>query len=345
MLDLLHGGVLHAGAEVVDRANFWWGPQRKEVVDQDLVARPLSAVGALHTAVASDYAGGWMCQVPLGAVRRLGAALPFFLKWDDAEYGLRAAAAGVPTVSLLGTAVWHRTWQQKDDDVEWPAYFLARNRVVTAMVHGGSSTPLRMLVASLLVDLKQLLALQYAAVELRHQALNDVRAGPELLSASLSTVLAHVRAVHHAGVTGRIVDTGSVAEVTIKHSAFRPADPPAGILLLLWSLRTLARQLLLPVARARTPLRLDAACSRWWMVAGFDSVLAPTADGTAHYWYVRDPRRLLGGLRRSLRVHGRLAREWEGLAERYRTAAPVLASLDAWSTRFADHELLPAAPP
>ena len=68
-------------------------------------------------------------------IREIGLSLPLFIKWDDAEYGLARQAAGFPTVSLPGAAVWHVSWIDKDDLVGWQAYFHERNRLITTLLH------------------------------------------------------------------------------------------------------------------------------------------------------------------------------------------------------------------
>ena len=51
----------------------------------------------LHRRVDVDYNGWWMCLIPTAVIKEIGLSLPLFLKWDDAEYGLRAkAAASLP---------------------------------------------------------------------------------------------------------------------------------------------------------------------------------------------------------------------------------------------------------
>ncbi len=44
----------------------------------------------LHRRVDVDYNGWWMCLIPTAVIKEIGLSLPLFLKWDDAEYGLRA---------------------------------------------------------------------------------------------------------------------------------------------------------------------------------------------------------------------------------------------------------------
>ena len=34
-----------------------------------------------------------MCLIPRVVIEEIGLSLPLFIKWDDAEYGLRAKAA------------------------------------------------------------------------------------------------------------------------------------------------------------------------------------------------------------------------------------------------------------
>ena len=60
------------------------------------------------------------------------AQLPLFIKLDDVGYGLRAAEHGYGTVTLPGCAIWHMAWSDKDDAIDWQAYFHLRNRLVVA---------------------------------------------------------------------------------------------------------------------------------------------------------------------------------------------------------------------
>jgi len=74
-------------------------------------------------------------MIPRQVAEELGQPLPLFIKWDDAEYGLRAGEHGYPTVTLPGAAIWHMAWSDKDDAIDWQAYFHLRNRLVVAALH------------------------------------------------------------------------------------------------------------------------------------------------------------------------------------------------------------------
>src|SRR5690606_39846075 len=114
-------------------------------------------------------------------------SLPVFIKWDDAEYGLRAASAGYRTVSLPGAALWHVSWMDKDDAVDCQAYYHARNRFVAALLHSPFKAGGRLLSNSRRQDLKHLLSMQYYAVTLRHEGLRDLLRGPSHLHETMPT--------------------------------------------------------------------------------------------------------------------------------------------------------------
>src|SRR5699024_799008 len=58
----------------------------------------------------ANYTGWWGTLFPPGTAQRLGLPAPLFLKWDDAEYGLRATQHGFDHAVLPGTSVHHPPW-------------------------------------------------------------------------------------------------------------------------------------------------------------------------------------------------------------------------------------------
>ncbi|WP_375390385.1 glycosyltransferase, partial [uncultured Amnibacterium sp.] len=322
-LDLGQPAVVQAAAELVLPGVFWWGPADERTSTHDHGAVPLPDAPWVHERRDADYNGWWMCQLPVDAVRRLGLALPLFLKWDDAEYGLRAAAAGVPTVSLPGAAVWHVAFRTKDDSIEWQAYFHARNRIVAAMLHGGSAV--RVVGHSLALDVKQLLAMQYPASRLRHAGIAAALAGPRALGREGDLARARGIAAAAPALPRLPPDAADVARPA-RGGGTGPTGPQLG----LWTVGTLVRQLLgaAPVRAVRVPR------ASWWVLARHGRVYAPTADGEALLLFVRDRRALVAGLAEAVVLHGRLLLRWRRLARRYGTAAPSLSSAAAWRRRF-----------
>src|SRR5215217_4749260 len=195
MLNLQSRSHLHSMGEVVDRFVFMWRAAPNVEYDHDFAAEPLrdeeSAI--LHRLIDVDYNGWWMCLIPRTVVEKLGLPLPLFIKWDDAEYGLRAAAAGYPTATLPGVAIWHMPWSNKDDATDWQAYFHLRNRLVVAALHSPHKRGGGLVKHSLRSTLKHLLSLEYSTVALQQMAIRDFAAGPDSLFDQLPVALGKVR--------------------------------------------------------------------------------------------------------------------------------------------------------
>ena len=74
----------------------------QEKLPHDFSVANLRQTPLLHMRLDADYNGWWMCLIPSTIIREVGLALPAFIKWDDAEYCLRAREHGFPTVSVPG---------------------------------------------------------------------------------------------------------------------------------------------------------------------------------------------------------------------------------------------------
>ena len=139
MLNLQEPSHLHVMGEIVDRSNFMWTNAPYTQYDHNFAKYPLSDDDErsleLHRRIDVDYNGWWMCMIPRQVAEELGQPLPLFIKWDDADYGLRAGEHGYRTVTLPGTAIWHMAWSDKDDAIDWQAYFHLRNRLVVSALH------------------------------------------------------------------------------------------------------------------------------------------------------------------------------------------------------------------
>ncbi|MFC8502546.1 glycosyltransferase [Pedococcus sp. NPDC057267] len=185
MFDSARPTVLYRLGEVLDRRRFTWASLPGTPMNTDLADQPVTAYPWLGPARSVDFQPWWMALVPREVVERVGLPLPFFLKWDDVELGLRAGGAGVPSVVLPGAAVWHDSWAAKGNETSWPAYFLLRNRVVTALLHDHRSAALA--AEWLAVSLRHVARREPQAAAMRFAALKDVLAGPAWLHRDLRT--------------------------------------------------------------------------------------------------------------------------------------------------------------
>lgn len=343
MFDLLDRPKLHAWAEVVDDTPFMWRNLYQEKMPHDFSTANLRQSPMLHMRLDADYNGWWMCLIPTQVIREVGLALPAFIKWDDAEYSLRARDAGYPTVSLPGVALWHVSWVGKDDSIDWQAYFHARNRIVSGLLHShapqGGTLPRH----SQRVDLKHLMMMQYYPVALRHRALRDVLSGPQHMRQNLATAMPDARALA-ASYPETVVhkDNGMPLRARRGRQVFtrlrrHEFDSPTGMRLRWFTVTTLLSHWFhaaRPENIAQPEVEFGKADAHWWRLPRYDSALVSAADGSGKNIYTRDRARYRRMLIETIRLHRRLRREWPRLAREYRAAAAELTSLEAWQKTF-----------
>ncbi len=344
MFDLYNRSILHTFGEVVDPYRFVpAAPHADMEVRHDFSVSNLRQTAWLHRRVDVDYNGWWMCLIPTKVIREIGLSLPLFIKWDDAEYGLRAREAGFATVSLPGAAVWHVSWIDKDDLVGWQAYFHERNRLIATLIHSPYPKGGRVLRESVQADVKHLVSMQYFTEHGRIEALKDILKGPGDLHQVLATKLPEINAlkaeypdaqlkedVHDfpAPKLGRGPMGGAVVGMPRKKD------------LIPWGIKTVARQLIKapgPESAERPQAYLAHRDNRWFRVAHYDSVVVSNAEGTGASWYQRDPKKLKSMLTEATALHLRLFREWDTLAEQYRGAVADISSIEAWKKTFEAH--------
>ena len=343
MFDLLDRPKLHAWAEVVDDEPFMWRALYQEKLPHDFSSSNLRQTPMLHKRLDADYNGWWMCLIPTEVIRSVGLALPAFIKWDDAEYCLRAREAGYPTVSVPGVALWHVSWVGKDDTIDWQAYFHARNRIVAGLLHSPVPGGGRLLRHSRRVDLKHLMMMQYYPVALRHRALRDVLSGPDHMRANLATAMPAARAL--AGEFSETYvhkDSGVPLRSRRGRQVFKQRSPhdldnPTELRLRWFTFTTLLSHWIhapRPENVAHPEVEFGKYDAHWWRLPLYDSALVSAADGSGKNIYVRDRAKYRRMLLDSVRLHRRLRREWAALSDRYRTAQPEMTSLEAWRRTF-----------
>jgi galactofuranosylgalactofuranosylrhamnosyl-N-acetylglucosaminyl-diphospho-decaprenol beta-1,5/1,6-galactofuranosyltransferase len=339
MFNMYDRPTMHAFGEQVRLHDFTWGPiDRRPPVNfalSNLRSRPW-----MHRRMDVNYNGWWMCLIPTSVIAEIGLAIPAFLKWDDAEFCLRAGEKGYPTVSMPGVAVWHVPWTDKDDSVDWQAYLHQHNRLVTALLHGPADNPSRVLLDSMAIDLMHTSAMQYYATTLRLQALEDVLSGPAHLHDRLRTVLPWTRG-QRANFDDARIETDpdafpaarGLGRTPLPMQGKRPGLAKLGP----WLVNTAWRQTLAKPksSAAEAPqayiAKMDA---NWWRLAQVDSAVVSNADGSGASWYRRDRDTFRALMRRSVKLHRRLSREWPRLCAEYRSAMPEFTSEQAWKRTF-----------
>ena len=288
-----------------------------------------------------DYNGWWMDLIPTQVIREIGLSLPIFIKWDDAEYGLRAKKAGYHTVSLPGAAVWHVSWIDKDDLVGWQAYFHIRNRIIASLIHSPYERGGRLLKESLFADVKHLLSMQYFTEAGRLKALEDVLAGPDQLHDIQPQRLPEIRAMVKEFSDAQFKeDIDAFPEPKMSKPPRKGFRPPTYRELPAWTVKTAAKQLFVPMDKKyeQAPqAQIAHQDNRWWRTAKYDSVLVSNAEGTALSWYKRRPELLRSNLVQASKLTAQILRQWPALSEQYRAAAARITSFAEWEKTFAKH--------
>jgi galactofuranosylgalactofuranosylrhamnosyl-N-acetylglucosaminyl-diphospho-decaprenol beta-1,5/1,6-galactofuranosyltransferase len=279
-----------------------------------------------------------MCLIPRQVAEEIGLPLPVFIKWDDAEYGLRAGKAGYPTVTLPGVAIWHLSWSDKDDATDWQAYFHWRNRLVVAALHSPYRHGRTMLLDMLRWDLKYLIMLQYSATALHQRAYEDFLAGPDRLFELLPKALPEVRKEASTYDDGRVLKSTSDLPLPTMSpiKAERMSKPPTNPVSIGRTLvGALAHNLFPSKGHEEQPqLNVAAQDARWFLMARLDSATVGTADGRGVTYRRRDPRVFWSLLKRSIALEWQIYRRFPALRRAYSDALPELTSAQSWEKVF-----------
>ncbi|CAM04918.1 possible glycosyltransferase [Saccharopolyspora erythraea NRRL 2338] len=267
---------------------------------------------------------GWCCLVPSEVAARIGYPLPFFQQWDDVEFGLRARAAGYPTIALPGAGVWHgdSRWRSQDDHA---GYFHLRNGLITAGLHGGFGVAVvaRRMLGALVEDL---VSMRYGLAATRIRAVEDFLRGPEGLDdggIEAAVLVAKLRA--------EFPETHCVPAVEVPGEVALCAAGPAPRRPRLAMLARLVAHL---CNRPAGSAAIQAADEKWWHVSRFRTAVVtdPSQRGVRVRRFDREL--MLRLCRRSALVLWRFLRHGARTAHRYRETASTLSSPANWERLF-----------
>ena len=121
----------------------------------------------------SDYAGWWYACYPIGVIREDNLPVPFFIHFDDIEYGLRSEGR---VIRFAGISVWHEGQDRRNS--QSMLYYDIRNGLVTNALRraGGDWKNLRdYCCTAILYDSMRYM---YESGDLIWNAVRDFFAGP-----------------------------------------------------------------------------------------------------------------------------------------------------------------------
>lgn len=339
MLNLQEPSHLHVMGEMVDSENFMWTGAVNTEYDHNFAKYPLNDEDEyrsrlLHRRIDVDYNGWWMCMIPRQVAEELGQPLPLFIKWDDADYGLRAGEHGYPTVTLPGAAIWHMAWSDKDDAIDWQAYFHLRNRLIVAALHWDGN--IRGLLRShLKATLKHLLCLEYSTVAIQNKAMDDFLAGPERLFSILESSLPDVRAMRQQYPDAVVLPSATTLPTPSDKRWRKKVEIPTNPVAISLRLgRGVVHQLKPhdPEHHQRPQVNVATQDARWFSLCNVDGVTVTTADGRGVVYRQRDREKMFELLRESLKRQALLSRKFAKMRKVYRSALPMLTSTQKWES-------------
>ncbi|MGU3291413.1 glycosyltransferase [Williamsia sp. M5A3_1d] len=339
MLNLQDRSHLHCMGESIDRNRFMWTAAPFVTYDHDFAKYPLrdrKKSKNLHRRIDVDGNGWWMCMIPRQCAEDIGLPMPLFIKWDDWEYALRARKAGYPTATVPGIAIWHMAWSDKDDAIDWQAYFHLRNRLVVAAIHHDG--PVKGIVTSMAkATVKHLLCLEYSTVAIQNEAIRDFLAGPDHIRDLLPTALPKIAAMRKQYPDAVVLPSATALPRTSGEATGLGVNQPSNPISKVRSLGAAVVNNLRPadprhheVPQANYP-PIEA---RWFSLGRVDGVTVTTADGRGVVYRQRDRDIAAALLRESLSLNRQVKARFDEMRTTYRAAAADLTSEESWERVF-----------
>ena len=126
-----------------------------------------------------DYGAFWFFSFSKDIILTAGLPLPFFIKADDIEFGLRITKLlRGQILAVPGIAVWHESFKTKN--TVWDSYYYFRNTVITSSLYSISSFWKTAQVLTMYIVF-QLCIYNYNRVEMVIRAVEDFLQGPAFI--------------------------------------------------------------------------------------------------------------------------------------------------------------------
>jgi len=337
MLRLLHPTHLYAGAEFADFAQLRPGMIIDGALDDvDLLEEEVDEDG-LRTGklprgdkrVDSHYNAWWSCLIPTEVINRLGLPLPLFFQWDDVEYGYRARAQGIPTVTLPGAGLWHADFDWKDAD-KWNEYFAVRNSMVVSALHS-ETDPKRIARVLLSRVSRYLLSMQYGLAATVIKGAEDFLAGPSIFADGGAAAASEIRKMRAAYPDTVLHQPTDLPDVDVRNIPMIKAGPkPSRSRLVL--LKRLAYS---AMGKTVHPVgAVPASDSTWWHISQFGTAVVTDASQEGVRVRTRDSAKAKELAKWAMTVAKLIVSETPRLRGEYRGAVAEVVDKDNWKRLY-----------
>ena len=136
MLDLYKKQVLYEAGAAYNRNNsLEFTPFSTAPLKHNLELKNTTSLNLLLMEEDTDYGGFWFFCFSSKIIEEIGLPMPYFIKIDDMEFGLRIKERfGGKIVAFPSIAVWHEPFYTKFPI--WDIYYNFRNHLITDAIHG-----------------------------------------------------------------------------------------------------------------------------------------------------------------------------------------------------------------
>ena len=184
MLDLYKKHILYESGALYskdkdDEGNIRYSPSAVTPLKPNLDLRNPTSLNFLLVQDKIDFGGFWFFSFSKEVVEKIGLPLPFFIKIDDMEFGLRINEHfdnGI--VAFPSLAVWHEPFYAKKPG--WDFYYSSRNQLITDSIHGSLTylTAIKSLTRSIIYHL---LRFDYNSAQMFVKGFEDYMEGPKFI--------------------------------------------------------------------------------------------------------------------------------------------------------------------
>ncbi|MEI2581613.1 glycosyltransferase [Scytonema sp. PRP1] len=186
MLDLYKKHILHEAGAIYSKTpssqNKYqnkYNPFEVACINPGLNLEKSNCINLLLGDNSPDYGGFWFCAFSKESVEKIGLPMPYFIKLDDIEFGLRIKERlGYPIVYLPGIAVWHEPFYAKNP--VWDTYYWIRNHLITHSIRNSLKyiDAVKFLTLRLL---QKIFLFDYNSAEMIIKGFEDYMQGPSVI--------------------------------------------------------------------------------------------------------------------------------------------------------------------
>ena len=287
------------------------------------------------------YGAWWYSCVPVALIREKGLPMPFFVRCDDVEYGVRL---NTKYMTMNGICVWHARFDTRFNAVV-DLYQYGRNMLVTMALHDFFDQRLFMLLYWRAFHLR-LRVMQYESVDLWLDALEDYLKGPGfLMSADGAALMKANAAKREQLVPVEELDPEVMAALEYDLAWLsRPENPPINSEVVDKALQVYDKvkkvactvpydRHLLPDALLRSDpgaIMPGGSYTPFRKTAWRKQLVALNSDATMGHVRTIDRGRYEGLVERYRALTKRYREEGDAVAASWREAMPVLTSREFW---------------